>query len=498
MAVTHDLRTPAPAPEAVTGLDPWVRADLPAPPDPRGLGWLSVVGPGVIVLGMSIGSGEFLLGPAVFVRYGLSLLWVTVAAVILQTIFNTELMRYTIATGEPVFTGFMRTRPSSTFWAWVYAVIYFLQVGWPAWAATAAGAIFFLFARRLAGPLDAAVIYYIGVGTFLVCVVVLTVGRRIERTLELLNWVLVVSILAGFLVLAVRFAPGETWVAAAAGLGGFDAVRGAFSFLPAGADFFLLGALVAYSGCGGVVNVTLSNWARDKGYGMGERAGYIPAVGGRKVKLAHSGFIFAPDSEMMRRWRGWWRIVRADQWVVFFLGAVLGMVLPALLYVTFLPHGSDIQGLGISAALAFSAVERTGPLVGGAIAFLGAWTLFKSQLDNLEGMVRAITDILWTGSRRVREWRGGDVRAVYYSVLGIVVLWGIVALRLAQPFVLLKLGANVAGAAFILASLHLLYVNTRLLPPHLRPPLWRRAALVGMALFYAFFVSLSLSSLVGG
>jgi hypothetical protein len=33
--------------------------------------------PGVIVLGMAIGSGEFLLGPATFVKHGLALLWVT-------------------------------------------------------------------------------------------------------------------------------------------------------------------------------------------------------------------------------------------------------------------------------------------------------------------------------------------------------------------------------------------------------------------------------------
>ena len=92
--------------------------------------------------------------------------------------------------------------------------------------------------------------------------------------------------------------------------------------------------------------------------------------------------------------------------------------------------------------------------------------------------MRAITDILWAGSSRVRAWRGGDVRAVYYSVLGAVVVWGIVALRLAQPIVLLQLGANVAGLVFIVASLHLLYVNTRLLPQHVRPPMWRRAALV--------------------
>jgi hypothetical protein len=499
MTVTSAARVTTDAPEARSGLDPWVPADLPAPPMPHGLGWVGVVGPGVIVLGVSIGSGEFLLGPAAFVRYGLSLLWVTVVAVFLQTIFNTELMRYTVATGEPVFTGFMRTRPSSTAWASVYAVLYFLQVGWPAWAGTAAGAIFFLVARRLAGPLDEGTIYLIGVGTFLACVVVLSVGRRIERTLEVLNWVLVVSILGGFFVLAALFVPGATWLAALSGLVGFDTAGRAFNFFPAGTDFFLLGALVAYSGAGGVVNVTLANWARDKGYGMGERAGYIPAaVGGRRVNLAHSGFMFRPEPEAMRRWRGWWRIVRVDQWGVFFVGAILGMVLPALLYVTFLPRGTNIEGLGISAALASGVGTRVGGMVAGIIAFLGAWVLFKTQLDNLEGMVRAITDILWTGSRRVRAWRGGDVRAVYYSVLAAVVVWGLVAMRLAQPIVLLKIGANVAGAIFILASMHLLYINTRLLPPHVRPPLWRRAALVAMALFYGFFVTLSVRSVWGG
>src|SRR5262245_19377475 len=83
--------------EARSGLDPWTHAELPVTPAPRGLQWLGVVGPGVIVLGASIGSGEFLLGPAVFVCYGLSLLWITAVAVTLQTIFNTEVMRYVLA-----------------------------------------------------------------------------------------------------------------------------------------------------------------------------------------------------------------------------------------------------------------------------------------------------------------------------------------------------------------------------------------------------------------
>jgi hypothetical protein len=213
------------------------------------------------------------------------------------------------------------------------------------------------------------------------------------------------------------------------------------------------------------------------------------------VKLAHSGFSIIPGLETMRRWHGWWRIVRADQWGVFFSGAILGMALPAVLYVTFLPSGTDIQGLGISAALASSAGIRAGALVAGMIAFLGAWMLFKTQLDIVEGMVRAITDILWTGSRRVRAWRGGDVRAVYYTVLAAVTVWGIIALRLAQPIILLKLAANIGGFVFVIASLHLLYINTRLLPRAVRPPMWRRAGLVGMAVFYALFVALSLGTI---
>ena len=464
------------------------------PPAPTGLGWVGVVGPGVIVLGLSIGSGEFILGPAVFLKHGLTLLWITTVSVILQTIFNMEVMRYTLATGEPVFTGFMRTRPSSTVWAWVYTGFCLLQYGWPSFAAVAAGAIFFLAAGRLPSPEDADVIYYIGVGTFLACVLVLSVGKdRIVRTLEVLNWILVATILASFLALALVYVPGRTWLAGVVGIGGFDLAANRFNFVPTGADFVLLAALVAYSGAGGCANLVLSNWARDKGYGMGQRVGYIPtAVGGDRVELAATGFTFAPDVEGMRRWRGWWRIIKADQWGVFCTGAVLGMLLPGMLYVTFLPGGIDTQGLGISAALASSVGAHAGALVGGVIAFLGAWILFKTQLDNFEAMVRLITDMLWTGSTRVRRWRGGDVRAVYYTIMAILVVWGLIAIRMAQPMVLLKLGANVAGGVLMFASLHLLYINTRLLPAHVRPPMWRRAALVAIALFYGFFVTLSL------
>ena len=295
------------------------------------------------------------------------------------------------------------------------------------------------------------------------------------------------------------FVPLSTWGAAIAGFFAYDVQRASFQLVPPDGDFFLLAAFAAYAGGGGVSNITLSNWARDKGYGMSSVVGYIPAaVGGKKVALAHSGSTFVPTPIALERWKGWWRIVRVDQWGVFYAGAMLGMLLPALLYTQFVTSGSDIRGLGIAAMLAEAVASREGAIFGVVIAVLAVWILFKAQLDILEGMTRAITDILWTGSKRIRAWRGGDVRVVYYTILGIILLWGIIALRLTQPVFLLALGANTAAIVFVIASIHLLYLNTRLLPVELRPPMWRRVALVAAAVFYGFFVTLWLWSLING
>ncbi len=469
-------------------LPPWSEADLPAPPALAGLRVLAAIGPGAIMLGVSIGSGEWLLGPAAFVRYGMTLLWVTAVAVFLQTVLNTELMRYTMYTGEPVFSGFMRTRPGRRFWTVVYILLYFLQVGWPGWAGVAAGAIFYLFMGRLAGAADAGTLQAIGVAAFLGCVAILAFGRHIERTLEAVNWVLVILILGSLLALCVAFVPPANWLAALTGLVGFAPRERAFVFLPRGGDWFLLAAFAAYSGGGGVVNLMLSCWVRDRGYGMSCSSGYIPAaIGGQRRTVAHVGTVFPPSPENLARWRGWWRIAQLDQWAVFGGGALLAMMLLAMLYTTFLTPGQELAGPAVAAQLADAMAARGGVALTFLVALLGAWVLFKTQLDILDGTARAVTDIAWAGSRHVRAWWGGDVRAAYYSTLLALVVWGVVALRLVEPIILLEVGANIAGVVFVIAGLHVLRINTTLLPPALRPPLWRRVCLVLLALFYGSF-----------
>jgi hypothetical protein len=222
---------------------------------------------------------------------------------------------------------------------------------------------------------------------------------------------------------------------------------------------------------------------------MSQVAGHIPSATAAKVAVAHVGTVFEPTAEAMPRWRGWWRIVRIDQWGVFFTGALVGMLLPAILYTTFIPAGQDIRSLAVAAELS-AAIAARGAGFAILVAFLSCWVLVKTQLDILEGTTRATTDIVWTGNARIREWSGGDVRIVYYSVLGVVVAWGLIALRLTQPIVLLQLGANMAGVVFVVLGLHTLRVNTTLLPEPLRPGWGSRAGLVLLVCFYGCFVYL--------
>src|SRR5688572_4343743 len=113
---------------------------MPPPPKPARRRLREVVGPGLVMAGSSIGSGEWIMGPAaaaIFMQgYG-ALLWVAVASILAQVVLNSEVMRYTICTGEPIFTGFMRSRPGPRFWLTGYLLLDCLS-WWPSLSGLAA------------------------------------------------------------------------------------------------------------------------------------------------------------------------------------------------------------------------------------------------------------------------------------------------------------------------------------------------------------------------
>ena len=117
--LNHPPATPATVPAGL--LAPWRVGELPRPPAPGWRLWIGLLGPGVVLAGTSIGSGEWLFGPAVSAQYGGTMLWLASISIILQVFCNLMMMRYTVYCGEPIIVGGLRTRPGPRYWIPVYA-----------------------------------------------------------------------------------------------------------------------------------------------------------------------------------------------------------------------------------------------------------------------------------------------------------------------------------------------------------------------------------------
>jgi len=473
--------------------------DMPEPPvrDFRNLKALfAIMGPAVIALGGAIGGGEWLVGPTLFVKYGLVLLWVTTVSTTLQTFLNLEMTRYTLATGEPITLGFMRLAPGKAFWGIFFSVIGFLERGLPGWAIACATAVAAVQLGRLATATEQGTVVFWGYMIILACGVLVSIGGKIEKTLEIANWAMCAFILLSLFILDLFLAPASTW---AEGFAGFVS----FGSIPAGVDLLLLGALVGYSAYGGFGNNCITNWYRDKGYGMAAKIGYIAsAVGGKSVHVSSSGMIAKPTASNMDNFKGWWKLLNIDQWGVFWIGGMLGMLLPGLLYVSMIPKGTALPSWGLAVSPASGMVQRFGPLGLYMVAFIGFWVLFSTAVSNLDLVPRQIADMLWYASDRVRKWSNQDLRKVYYVLLISVVVFGILYLAFnisaSIPIIIFAISANIANFTMALSAFLTIIENRKFLPKEMQPPIWREALLLASTvLFGIFFTVFILTQFLG-
>src|SRR3954463_7727388 len=69
-------------------------------PMPPPISLRQMVGPSIILAGLALGSGEFILWPYITFRSGFVFFWACILAVVMQYFLNMEIMRWTLATGE--------------------------------------------------------------------------------------------------------------------------------------------------------------------------------------------------------------------------------------------------------------------------------------------------------------------------------------------------------------------------------------------------------------
>jgi uncharacterized protein YhhL (DUF1145 family) len=348
----------------------------------------------------------------------------------------------------------------------------------------------------------AGMVKFWGYVTFFASLALLLLGKKVEQALEYAEWFMVAWIIGALLFLGLFFTSVNAWLTVITGFlgGGAYYIRDLktgelMGLLPKGADWFILAGFAAYAGAGGLGNCTVTNWVRDKGMGMAATVGFIPGVvGGRRVELSATGKVFEPTATNVRKFGEWWRYIRFDQGWIWTVGCFLGMGLPALLTVQFIPPGTKIGGMAVAVrqaegiSNAFGGLQNmSGSLLWYLTLLTGFWILYSTQLGIMDLLPRTVTDILWTSNPGVRRWANGDVRKVYYSTLVVFVIWGCVAINLAQPFILILLGAFVAGLMMSIYGVQVWYVNRKFLPREVQAPAWRQAALLLFSAFFGFF-----------
>jgi len=471
---------PAPEPQTNEVLPPFKPGDLPPLP---GSFW-ELVGPGAVLVGLSIGAGELIIWPRITAQYGASMVWAALLGVFIQMWLNLELARYTLATGESPYAGYSRLSPA---FAWVFLLLNI--IGWivPGWARACGGAVKAL----IVGPQGWGGPAFWTAFTFAFVALVLFGPRRIYNSVEKTTEALVLIIMLGLIAIALTLSDASTWAA----LG-----RGAINFgykEPEIAGYTLFSAIV-FAGAGGTANLFYCFYIRDKGWGMGH---HLPKVVNplrqREERAVDIGFQIRDTAENNRRWRDWSRHLIYDQvlffWILnsvtialFIFGAL------AVLHPRGLVPNEEMLVWDEATILAASWGEP------GRIFFLlvGAACLFSTQLTLVDGVARSCADIIHANFVWARRW---DLSTWYARIAAGWIAAGIFLTYLYEslPAILFLMGAGFfGGIAMALYTPLTLIINLRYLPPALRPPPLRIAIMVLLSAFYAGFAAVAVVQLL--
>jgi hypothetical protein len=446
---TTSTTTEPTAPARVTP-DGVVERDLPEPASLRKL-----IGPSVILVGVGVASGEYILFPYIAATAGLTFLWAAIVGVAMQFFINMEIERYTLATGQTAITGFSRLwKP----WALILVLLALLATSWPGWATSAATVATFAFGGG--DPVVIAVAGLIAIG------VTLTSSPVVYQTVERLQFLKVGAILV-FIVIALFAAISST------AYSDTTQIVTSFGTFPSEVDLAILVGALAAAGAGGANNLVQSNWIRDKGFGMGSYAPRIvsPITGEEEAAPTGQCYRFPDDDRNRSRWREWWKRANLEQFLSFGLVAAFSITVFSLVaYSTVFgnPDLPDESGFDFISLEADELSAGVGDWFGTLFLAIGAVSLFAAALGIIDYVSRLVADVVRVGyttdSARWTESR------IYFVVVWTMIIFGsaILLAGFDQPLVLVTISTVLGGAIMTIYSCLLVVTNRRYLPERLK------------------------------
>jgi hypothetical protein len=313
--------------------------DLPKPPN-----WRKAIGVGIVVTGLAIGTGELIMWPHLVTRHGLGILWMALIGITFQLFINHEVARHALATGESFFTSSSRIfKWFAPLWLFSAVLLYI----WPGWAAAIGTTLRELF----------------GFGNYLwwaiaslLLVVILTFSGKVayvilEKSLKIIvpSFFLLLVISS---VLTISIADFKMYI--------LDIIR--IETIPTDASLPVFLAAIVFSGAGGLLNLCVSLWYRDKEIGMGKYAGRIMnPITGKVEAVSFKGYSFNPIEKNMVHWRAWMKFIKIDQVLIFWLLGIVTLVLLSInAYAVLVPKGLVPEGLNVAVVQAYIFAENSG------------------------------------------------------------------------------------------------------------------------------------------
>jgi hypothetical protein len=490
-----DVRVPtAPTAEPIGGTyqigvsrPPLQVMDLPEPEEVFGVRHLGraelirfVLGPSLIALGISIGSGEWLLGPLNIGTQGfVGIGWIITVSALLQVFYNIESARYVLATGEVPIVGFGRLPPGALVWVPFTLLTLFFAFIWGGWAKAAASGLFAFITQEIPGDDDSLTVELLSLLLLGAVFVIAVLSRKVTRGLELTNLTLIGIQIIFLLILDIFVVPLDVW---------WDGLKGLLTPAspPEGTDATLLGGLVGFTALASGLNWYVMNHYRDKGYGMGHRVGYIAGLRGEKREVLPVGVTFPDDEKNAGLWKRWMHFLRLDMWVVFFGGAMIGMYLPTILVRHLvLLSGREPTEANMPTFAAEILDAQYGRFLFYIALLVGFLILFDTQLGIFEALVRNMTDSVNMNTRFQQALK--DPRRFYYPFMILLVGVIFIFLHFFQDATrLIAISANMSNFGALMFPFALMYLNSKL-PRPARPAWWVYVILVLNVVFFGFF-----------
>ena len=444
-------------------------ADLPARKKPLA----KMMGPGIVMAGLAIGSGELIMWPWITSIVGAQLLWAAAIGIFLQLWINIEIGRWSIVTGESPFTGMVRVIKTIVY-VWVFMIVVgkFLPGGAretgialrdlifgpghssPPWVWTAI--VFAAVAAILFGP---KVIY-----------------EAVERSIMFL----IVVIVVGLIYVVWEIGSMDLFMAM------WDGVTNIFDFpdfpVPVFADdgsirdelsFSRFFGAVVFAGAGGLGNLYYAYYLREKGIGMGARMPTLMSAAHKhETKEMDTGFLYPETEENQKRFRDWFRYVVTDQVLFFWLLGSFTMFLFIFGALAVLhPIGLVPDRGSLVWDLASILEESMG--TSGRYLFLvvGMAALFSTQLGGVDGGSRIFSDLLHPNFKfgkwfKLEQW--------YLILVSTTMIIGTFSVWFFEQYDIagldfLFISALIGGFAMALYVPLLLYMNLTHLPKSARP-----------------------------